>query len=122
MKTTEVNTDIVNYDKGETVLGYNTSSISSLMTGKKGSSVEGLQIKQVYHNCLDLPINPDHFKDFTQGRYNEFVKKYPGISLQNELIYFQIYKETETAIEIEQKPIDASFELDSTKIYIEQIR
>ena len=35
MKTTEVNTDIVNYDKGETVLGYNTSSISSLMTGKK---------------------------------------------------------------------------------------
>lgn len=118
MKTTDVNTDMVKYDTGETILGYTTSSISSLMTGKKGSEVEGLQIKQVYHNCMDLPINPEHFKDFIQGRYNEFVKKYPGISLQNELIYFNAYKETETAIKIEQKPIEVSFELDSTKVYV----
>lgn len=116
------NTDAISYSEGETIIGFKTTSCSALMRGIKGTLTEGVEAKQVYSNAIDLPINPEHFKNFTEGRYNSVIEKYPGISLQNEISYFGYYRVTETAIRVDRKEIELNLDRDPTKIYVLEVR
>lgn len=81
-------TDMLSYTEGDTILGYPTMRISALMRGKKGTMYEGFEMKQNYHNATELPVDPAQYELFTAAKYNESVKKYPGISLRNEMVSF----------------------------------
>lgn len=115
----DINTDITNMYVGDTILGYSTQAISSVMSvTDKTSDWYGAEIKQVYHNSSKLPLNPAHYANFREGKYNKLIEKCPGISLKNETTYYNFMKVTQIATKVEWLEIELDLSIDTTKTIV----
>jgi hypothetical protein len=115
---TDFSIDAIVQSDGEVILDHSTTKVKVLSRGKEGSHYEGNQNKLELYSSLELPINPEWYRNSHEFGYNRTKSLVPGISLKTRFVIFNYNEITRTATKIEWKDVELDLSVDSSKVLV----